>query len=282
MDRKYIHKFVWDSSRHNREFYAKIKDKMAYLLNPESLKNVELIISEIKKLGLPTKSSKIALLQNVLAGYADNNIRLFSMNSSSLTSDPNRLREKPQYKKITYLNDMIDKLAKETGVHFSYTSILPDYDQRFPFEDFEIAWENNRRQIENVSGIKTERLSQMAPGRYEEIAENLENYMDVKLLNEEIEQHAESYTDIINFRAPKDFSKKQIMSYSITGIVLEELFPSGILLDVQKRCYPFEQPFYNFARKEKLPIVLCGQEIPDNKPKQKFDWRSIIVDHEKC
>ena len=68
MDRKYIHKFVWDSSRHNREFYAKIKDKMAYLLNPESLKNVELIISEIKKLGLPTKSSKIALLQNVLAG----------------------------------------------------------------------------------------------------------------------------------------------------------------------------------------------------------------------
>lgn len=281
MEQNYIHKFIWNSPRHNIEFYEKIKDKMAYLLNPESLKNVELIIAEIKKLGLPTKNSKIALLQNVLTGYADNNIQLFSMNSSSLTSDPNRLREKPQYKKITYLNEMVNKLAEETGVNFSYTSILPDYDQRFPFENFESAWENNKWQIEDVSGIKTERLSQIAPGRFEEISKHLENYMDIPLLNKEIEKHAESYTDYINFCASKDFSKKQIISYSITGVVLEELFPSGILLDVQKRCYPFEQPFYNFARKGKLPIVLCGQEIPGDKPKQKFDWRAIINDCEK-
>lgn len=278
MDKNYIHKFVWNSSRHDKEFYAKIKDKMAYLLNPESLKNVELILAEIKKLGLPTKSSKMSLLQNVLIGYADNNIQLFSMNSSSLTPNPNVLREKPQYRKITYLNDMVNKLAKETGVNFSYTSILPDYDQRFPFNDFESAWENNKQQIEKVSGIKTERLSQIAPGRYEEISEHLENYMDIQLLNKEINQHAESYTDFINFAAPKDFSKKQIISYSVTGLVLEELLPQGILLDVQKRCYPFEQPFYNFARKEKLPIVLCGQEIPDDKPKQKFDWRQKIIE----
>lgn len=173
MDKKYIHKFIWGAAKHNKEFYAKIEDKIPYLLNPKSLDNIELIIAEIKKLGLPTKNSKQPFLQNVLIGYADNNIRLFSMNSSSLTLNPNILREKPQYKKITYLNNMIAKLAEKTGINFSYTNILPDYDQQYPFDTFEKAWENNKHQIESVSGIRTERLSQMAPGRFEEISANL-------------------------------------------------------------------------------------------------------------
>ena len=278
MDKRYIHKFIWDSSKHNKEFYAKIEDKMSYLLNPKSLDNIELIIAEIKKLGLPTKSSKQPFLQNVLVGYANNNIQVFSMNSSSLTLNPDILREKPQYKKITYLNDMIAQLGERTGINFSYTSILPDYDQQYPFDTYEKAWENNKHQIESVSGIKTERLSQMAPGRFEEISANLGSYMDTQLLDNEIRQHAESYSDLITFSAPKDFSKKQIITYSVTGIILEELIPSGILLDVQKRCYPFEQPFYNFARKEKLPIILCGQEITDGKEKQKFSVFQTIRD----
>ena len=278
MDKKYIHKFIWGAAKHNKEFYAKIEDKIPYLLNPKSLDNIELIIAEIKKLGLPTKNSKQPFLQNVLIGYADNNIRLFSMNSSSLTLNPNILREKPQYKKITYLNNMIAKLAEKTGINFSYTNILPDYDQQYPFDTFEKAWENNKHQIESVSGIRTERLSQMAPGRFEEISANLGSYMDTQLLDNEIKVHAESYSNFITFSAPKDFAQKQITTYSITGIVLEELIPSGILLDVQKRCYPFEQPFYNFARKEKLPIILCGQEIPDGKIKQKFSIFHMIRD----
>lgn len=118
MDKKYIHKFIWGAAKHNKEFYAKIEDKIPYLLNPKSLDNIELIIAEIKKLGLPTKNSKQPFLQNVLIGYADNNIRLFSMNSSSLTLNPNILREKPQYKKITYLNNMIAKLAEKQGLIF--------------------------------------------------------------------------------------------------------------------------------------------------------------------
>lgn len=100
--------------------------------------------------------------------------------------------------------------------------------------------------------------------------------MDTQLLDNEIKVHAESYSNLITFSAPKDFTQKQITTYSITGIVMEELIPSGILLDVQKRCYPLEQPFYNFARKEKLPIILCGQEIPDGKIKQKFSIFHMI------
>ncbi len=272
MDQNYIRKFIWDSPRHHKDFHAKIEPQMAYLLNPKSLKDTETIIAEIKKLGQPTKESKVALLQNVLIGYANNNIRLFSMNSSSLTKNPVVLREKPQYKKITYLKNMVDKLAEQTGVNFSYTSILPDYDQQFPLSDYETAWENNRIQLEEVSGVKALRLSQMAPGRFEEIQSHIGDYMDVQRLNGEIEKHAKTASNVINFRAPEDFSKRQIMTYSTTGIVMEELFPDGILLDVQKRCYPFEQPFYNFARKENLPIILCGQEIPDGRTKRNSDW----------
>ena len=48
MDKKYIHKFIWGAAKHNKEFYAKIEDKIPYLLNPKSLDNIELIIAEIK------------------------------------------------------------------------------------------------------------------------------------------------------------------------------------------------------------------------------------------
>ena len=33
-----------------------------------------------------------------------------------------------------------------------------------------------------------------------------------------------------------------------------------ILLDIQKKNFPFEQKFYNYARINKLPIIFCGQK----------------------
>ena len=278
MNETYIRKHIWDSPRHNKSFFSKIEEKMAYLLRPQSVKDMLFIIDEIAKLGVPTRGSKQSLVENVAIGYMRNNIQVFSMNSSSLTRNPNVLREKPQYKKITYLNDEIKKISEQIGIKFTYTNILPDYNPQFPLEIFESAWENNKKQLERDSGMEAQRLSQMAPGRFEEIQANIGTYMDVTLLNNKIDEHAKSSSNIINFVAPKDFSRQQIIHYSTIGIILEEILPNGILLDVQKRYYPFEQPFYNFARKDKLPIILCGQEIPDGKVKKKFNLFQTIRD----
>ena len=49
----------------------------------------------------------------------------------------------------------------------------------------------------------------------------------------------------------------------ILVIMLEDLIKNAILVDVQKRVFPFEQPFYNFARKEKLPMIFYGQNLLD-------------------
>jgi hypothetical protein len=278
MDEKYIYKFIWDSPRHRKEFHKKIESNMAYLLNPSSIKKIGIITSEIEKLGQLPRNEKQALLGQILLGYCDNDIHLFSMNSSSLTQNPSILRDKPQYRKITYLNNKVKQIAQQSETNISYQSILPDYDPNFPFSRFETAWENNRLQIEKVSGIKIERLSQMVPERFEEIKANLGDYLNIDILNKEIEKHSKSASNIINFEAPKDFSKNQILTYTTTGIILEELMPRGILLDVQKRCYPFEQPFYNFGRKEKLPMILCGQDIPDGNGNKSFNWRQITND----
>lgn len=33
MDKKYIHKFIWGAAKHNKEFYAKIEDKVKFLFS---------------------------------------------------------------------------------------------------------------------------------------------------------------------------------------------------------------------------------------------------------
>ena len=265
MEKKYIKKCIFDIERHNKELFSAIGPVQYEVLKKDkTINTLHEITSFIGTLGLLTKKEHFPLLNALAYGLSKGELTFFSMHSSALTEDPTKLREKPQYRKVQYLQDEVRAFFEKKRINFQYHSILPDYDKTFPFSTYDSSWNKNCEYIEQISGIKTTRLSKMVPGRFDAINGNLQSYMNVEELNKQIEYHGHSMSTILDFKAPENFSEKQIKTYSIIGIILEEIYPYGILLDIQKKCYPFEQPFYNFARKKKLPIILCGQGIPEH------------------
>ena len=84
--------------------------------------------------------------------------------------------------------------------------------------------------------------------------------ININELNKIIKYYENNKFIILSFSADSNFQRNQILNYLVSGVILEKVLPFSILLDIQKKYYPFEQKFYNYARKYKLPIILCGQK----------------------
>ncbi|OGH80849.1 MAG: hypothetical protein A3I29_03765 [Candidatus Magasanikbacteria bacterium RIFCSPLOWO2_02_FULL_44_11] len=58
------------------------------------------------------------------------------------------------------------------------------------------------------------------------------------------------------FGNSRERAEFQIKLYSTIGKLLQGKFSTGILFDVQKKVFPYEQPFYNKLRSEQpLPMI---------------------------
>jgi hypothetical protein len=77
-------------------------------------------------------------------------------------------------------------------------------------------------------------------------------------LNAVIFKYANSPDLKVDFEVKPGFIAQQIKSYVAVGLILEKRLPGVILLDVQRKYYPFEQAFYNYQRELQLPIIYCG------------------------
>ncbi len=273
MEEKYIRKIIFDIEHHNPDLFKSIGlTNLQKFQTDAFIKFLYRMVSFIQELGFLSKRTYFSFINSLLLGLSKNDLIFFSLHSNALTSNVNVLREKTQYKKVQFLNEQLKEFFSAENVEFKYISILPDYDETFPFSIYDVAWDKNKDYIEEMSGMETIRLSKLAPGCFEYINEHLASFVNIADMNKEIQYYANLINTVVDFHADKDFCQKQIKTYSIVGIILEELYPHGVLLDIQKKRYPFEQPFYNFARKNKLPIVLCGQEL------RKFNSNNITKD----
>lgn len=202
---------------------------------------------------------RLPLLTCLMNGIGNGRMTLISMNSGALSAGSSELRAKPQYAEIGEIERMLDGIARETEFPYEYISILQDISYDFPLPEYDALWEKNLDYLDRQSGKKNIRLSQMLDGRYPDYLDEFRRTVDGELLEQNIRKYENNNFLAAGFHAPPGFQRKQIMSYSVLGFILERKMPTAILIDVQKKCFPYEQPFYNYARKQKLPIIFYGQ-----------------------
>lgn len=260
-DGSYVRKYIRGLPKHDPQMYSVFGEKLSSLLYVDaSLPNtLSDFVRELSSIGMLPKKYRQPLLTCLLGSVALGEMRFFSIPSHALKEGSSSLRHKPQYAHGATIAESLYAIAERYDMNISYINILPDIDVAFPLATHESLWKDNCKLLERTSLTPTKRLSILAPGEYEYIETSLPALVDYKQLLDEIEMHTTSLTTLIDFSAPPDFAKAQILSYVITGILLERLYPWGVLLDIQKRLYPFEQPYYQFGRRRSLPIVFCGQ-----------------------
>ncbi len=258
--KRYINKFLNDIQNHDKEYFQIIKNKIKDYNRKEIISKILITIKELSFFGQITKRNIYPLCQCILYGIANNCLTVFSMNSNALTKDINKLREKPQYAQINFINTKLEQIEKKINIPINYISILPDYSNEYPFEIYENTWAKNKEYLENVSNKKAYRLSELFQRNIEKFKKKIYATININELNKIIKYYENNKFIILSFSADSNFQRNQILNYLVSGVILEKVLPFSILLDIQKKYYPFEQKFYNYARKYKLPIILCGQK----------------------
>lgn len=217
---------------------------------------VESIIRNLSEFSSFTKKDWLTLSLFVFQGLCDKDITFISLNSHGLLKENRCLRDKPQYKQNYEIGKKLNTLNKYFNIH--YCSILVDIDTDFGLEEYNTEWDKNIKYLAEVSRGETYRLSEIMGKKDFDFFDKLETFVDFSKLTESIKKYKGSDSLKLDFNASEGFIEKQIKAYTSVGLVLEKYFPNAILLDVQKKYYPFEQPFYNFGRKVHLPILYCG------------------------
>jgi len=256
--KKYVDNFVKYQLYHDKFLTKLIKENLGVSLNKEIY---ELIIS-LKQIGLVNRRYLQSLCQSLIYGILNNEVIFISMNSNALQKDSKFLRDKPQYKKIYYINQQLENIFNKYNIKYKYINILPDYMDEFPLYQYDKLWEKNKEYLEEVSSVKTYRLSDIyVKKEYNEIKNIFLSHIDKDKLNRTIEYYKTNKFIKLSFTADENFQERQIINYIIVGMILEKCIPFCILLDVQKNNYPFEQKFYNYMRNYKIPIIFCGQKF---------------------
>jgi len=261
-DLRYLSKYINGIKKHDPSLFVLSKNTISNSLifgSPCQMKILN-ILNNFVLLGLLPKSAAQSLLSCILVGVEHGEICCFSINSHALSPCSDRLRNKPQYVKNGSIAQSLKLIAETFDIAITYFTILPDIDSEYPLPVFEDLWGKNKSYIEELSNTKVIRLSKIASELWQDISLDLPRLINYKHLLFEIEQFEKSYL-LPDFAATNQFARKQIFSYVVTGLALERLFPWAILFDVQKKRYPFEQPYYNFGRNRILPIIYCGQDV---------------------
>lgn len=260
MDYKYVSKIIKGLPIHDKSVYQKIK-KIENLKQEEVdlfCRKTASIINRLSQIGTIKNRYKKNLCILIFEGVLCGEIKIISINSHALSKDKNILRDKLQYNRNYEINIFLKKIERDFDVRIAYVSVLADLDVDFRLEEYKERWVLNKEHLREKSKTTTVRLSELMKEEDFNIYNNSEIILEGKGLEELIEKYEESKEVEIDFSTPKNFIRKQITSYVIVGMILEKRLPDVFILDVQKKYYPFEQPFYNYSRDFKVPIVYCG------------------------
>ncbi len=180
-------------------------------------------------------------------------IQFVSVASNALTID-GKLKDKSQYLKF----DRISRLLELTmpNVPYTYEVFLADTDYRFERSKYESSWQENFSYLRRSTAVPTRRLS--------DIFGSLDSVMAA--VNEtngcDFDREAAHFQDngtlrLFDTSLPR--ARHQMALYAAIGLMLQERFPTGILLDVQGKIYAYEQPYYQRGRASSpIPVFRIG------------------------
>jgi hypothetical protein len=65
----------------------------------------------------------------------------------------------------------------------------------------------------------------------------------------------ERSTVLTAHKITKEAIKERAITYAALGKILEEKMPMIVIMDIQSRIYPYEQPFYDILRDIPIPLL---------------------------
>ena len=111
---------------------------------------------------------------------------------------------------------------------------------------------------ENLDGLKScypcaNRLSEVVPKpRLEGIKGEIRTN---ERLNDMIDALMKRETVLDSHKISQEELRERAITYAALGRILEEDLPEAVLMDIQTRVYPYEQPFYDVLRRFPLPLI---------------------------
>lgn len=181
-------------------------------------------------------------------------IRFLSLASPAIDVSSRRIFEKKQYllppRVLVALKDAVADMPLWT-----YELLLADYDLRFSGHEDMPLWEENLRVLEAQSGFSAGRLSAVFPKHVfnefrAEVVQTHGEHIDHRV-------HTLSENPILRlfFGATRERNTFQAFLYASCGLWLERERPGSILMDLQSKIYPCEQPFFQVARTSPLALI---------------------------
>lgn len=164
------------------------------------------------------------------------------------------LSDRKQYLIFDSLGKLLQDMFNDYGLICQMNIILPDMHHEFPISEYNSAWEENAKIIQNLTVYPVSRLSTQVD--YKTISLEL-------LKNKKRILRATDQRVIAQFGANIEKAVSSIEYYSSIGKWLENKGPNFIIADVQKKIYPYQQPFYNAYRTEPIGVIPYQNLIQD-------------------
>ena len=136
---------------------------------------------------------------------------------------------------------------------------MPDYEEKYNSQEFNVSCDNNIKQIQTISGVQTFRLSKIAKTSYNDFKMKIfanENIKE-KIMNK-IDYYSKNKFIVLGFEAESNFQARQIINDSVIGLMLEELIKNAILVDVQK-FFLLNNLFIILLEKKNCPCCFMGK-----------------------
>jgi hypothetical protein len=158
-------------------------------------------------------------------------------------------REKKEY---TYPNTIRKMISKITLLPHTYVVYLSDIDPETTAqnpEEIKAMFQNNLEGLRKIAG-EANKLSVLIDCLEQRVEEAKGN----AVLKQRINQLQRSTVIYAHSIAPEAIGERAYV-YAAIGKLLEQKYPEMILLDIQGKVYPYEQPFYDALRTTPLPLL---------------------------
>lgn len=231
----------------------------------ENLKNIlawaqlshELMLYDIRRPEhIPYQTlSGLANVCAIVSGTIHRRVEFVSFASNALTSD-GRIKEKRQYKRFDQISNFLENVGRDLQIDLVYRVILSDHDYLFPPHKYTRPWGQNLEALREQTRVSVQLLSDSLPWadvqklltRHELIVRRLEG--DQEVFNHNLSTR-------LSFKTTPERCMHQRRLYAAVGAWLEANLPTCVIMDVQKREYPYEQPCFQRLRTVPLPLIRC-------------------------
>lgn len=181
-------------------------------------------------------------------------VRFISFASPAIDASSRKIRDKEQYRLPATILPLLQEAAQELP-SWRYEVLLADYDFRFSGQEFIQAWEENLNFLRARSGMPANRLSAIfSKSELERIRGEISATRG-KEIEEEVARISSNQTLLLFFKTTPERNLHQAFLYAACGAWLEQNVPACILIDIQKKIYPCEQPFFQRARISPMAVV---------------------------